>query len=295
MKCDLHVHSLHSGNCNIPFFSGFCRESYSDPEQVYQALKRKGMDLVTLTDHDSIEGAASLRRHPDFFVSEEVTCRMPSGTSLHVGVYDLTERQHVEIQRSRNDLLSLLAYLSEARLFFSVNHMFSALTGQRRLDDFFWFGEYFPAFEVLNGQMSPFHNRQARQHAESLGKVGLGGSDAHVIASLATSYTEVPRARSKSEFLSALRAGGGIPAGTNGGYLRPTRDIFGIAAGLIREKRAVALFAPLAPLVPLATLAVRIHDAAFARIWARRIHPQGPFGLLGGRIRPANEMAERFA
>lgn len=295
MKCDLHVHSLHSGNCNIPFFSGFCRESYSDPEQVYQALKRKGMDLVTLTDHDSIEGAESLRRHPDFFVSEEVTCRMPSGTSVHVGVYDLTERQHIEIQRRRNDLLSLLAYLSEARLFFSVNHMFSALTGRRQLDDFFWFQEYFPAFEVLNGQMSPFHNSQARRHADSLGKVGLGGSDAHVIASLAASYTEVPGVRSKSDFVSALRGGNGIAAGGSGGYFRLTRAIFGIAAGMIQEKPATALFVPLAALVPLVTLSVLIHDAAFARLWARRLHPQGSFSLFGGRVRPGNEMAERFA
>src|SRR5882672_6509704 len=103
MRCDLHVHSKHSGNCNIPFFNVFCRESYSDPEEVYHALKRKGMDLVTLTDHDSIEGAERLRRYADFFVSEEVTCRMPSGASVHVGVYNITERQHVEIQRRRND------------------------------------------------------------------------------------------------------------------------------------------------------------------------------------------------
>jgi hypothetical protein len=253
------------------------------------------MDLVTLTDHDSIEGAEKLRRHPDFFVSEEVTCRMPSGTFIHMGVYDLTERQHIEVQRRRNDLLSLLAYLSEARLFFSVNHMFSALTGRRYLDDFTWFEEYFPAFEILNGQMSLFHNRQARQHAESQGKVGLGGSDAHVIASLAASYTEVPRARSKSEFFSALRAGSGIAAGGSGGYFRLTRAIIGIAAGMIQEKPATALLAPLAPLVPLLTLSVLIHDAAFARLWARRLHPGGSLSLLGGRVRPANEMAERFA
>src|SRR4029077_13181177 len=110
------------------------------------ALKQKGMDLVTLTDHDSIEGAEILRRHPDFFVSEEVTVRMPSGTSAHIGVYDLTERQHVEIQKRRTDLFSLLAYLSEARLFFAVNHVFSSLTGRRKLEDFHYFEEYFPGF-----------------------------------------------------------------------------------------------------------------------------------------------------
>ena len=127
MKCDLHVHSIYSGPCTTPVLSRFCKESYSQPEAVYAQLKRKGMDLVTLTDHDSIEGAEQLRRYPDFFLSEEVTCRLPSGTIAHIGVYDINERQHIEIQRRRNDLASLLAFLSEARLFFAINHAFSSL------------------------------------------------------------------------------------------------------------------------------------------------------------------------
>ena len=82
MKCDLHVHSVHSGACTTPVFRHFCRESYSDPEELYVRLKRRGMGLVTLTDHDSIDGLEALRGHGDFFMSEEVTCRMPSGTGL---------------------------------------------------------------------------------------------------------------------------------------------------------------------------------------------------------------------
>src|SRR5437763_10294149 len=95
----------------LPFMRQFCRESYTPPEAVYEKLKCLGMDLVTITDHDCIDGSECLRRYPDFFVSEEITCRMPSGTELHVGAYDLTERQHVEIQRRRDDLASLVAYL----------------------------------------------------------------------------------------------------------------------------------------------------------------------------------------
>ena len=109
MRCDLHVHSIHSGTLPVAILRHFFLESYSDPNDVYNTLRKRGMDLVTLTDHDSIEGAEALRKHPDFFVSEEVTCRMPSGTRAHVGVYDLTERQHCEINRRRNDLIRLIA------------------------------------------------------------------------------------------------------------------------------------------------------------------------------------------
>src|SRR6185503_10318641 len=89
MRCDLHVHTRHSGMCTVPLLSAVCRESYNEPAAVYAKLKRLGMDLVTITDHDSIDSVECLRSRPDFFLSEEVTCRLPSGTSLHVGVYDI--------------------------------------------------------------------------------------------------------------------------------------------------------------------------------------------------------------
>src|SRR5271168_1640585 len=145
MKCDLHVHTLHSGMCTVPVLKKICRESYNDPLHVYETLKRRGMDLVTVTDHDSIDAVEPLRRHPDFFLSEEVSCRMPSGTHLHMGVYGIEERDHIELQRRRDDMPSLLAYLDEQRLLFSINHVFSGLTGARKMDDFETFAARFPA------------------------------------------------------------------------------------------------------------------------------------------------------
>src|ERR1700732_1946084 len=134
MKCDLHVHTRYSGKCHIPLLKRICRESHNDPEAVYQALKRRGMDLVTITDHDSIDAAESLRRYPDFFLSEEVTCTMPSGTEMHAGVYGIEEYDHIELQRRRHDVESLRAYAVERRLFVSVNQLYSSLTGPRTED-----------------------------------------------------------------------------------------------------------------------------------------------------------------
>jgi len=70
VKCDLHVHSYFSGPCTPAWLGTICRESYSDPAEVVGALRRRGMDLFTLTDHDSIEGSSSLRALPNFFLSE---------------------------------------------------------------------------------------------------------------------------------------------------------------------------------------------------------------------------------
>lgn len=192
MRCDLHVHSLHSGTLPVAILRHFFLESYSAPKDVYSTLRKRGMDLVTLTDHDSIGGAEELRRYPDFFVSEEATCTMPSGTQAHVGVYDITERQHVEINRRRNDMIRLLAYLSEQRLFFTVNHVFSSVTGRRHADDFEWFAGYFPAVEARNGQMLASANQHAAEFARKRCKTQVAGSDAHALASVGTTYTEVP-------------------------------------------------------------------------------------------------------
>lgn len=229
------------------------------------------MDLVTLTDHDSIGAAEILRRHPNFFVSEEVTCRMPGGTVVHIGVYDITERQHLEIQRRREDLLCLLAYLTERRLFFSVNHVFSSLTGRRNLEDFAFFKGYFPAFEIRSGQMLPFHNREAERFARRLGKVGLAGSDSHAIPSVGSAYTEVPDARNKSEFLQGLRAGKAVVWGENGNYFKLTRDVLWITAKMIQENPWKLFLSPLAVLLPLATLATMLDEMLFARRWSARL------------------------
>jgi predicted metal-dependent phosphoesterase TrpH len=145
MRCDLHVHTMHSGMCTIPVFKHFCRESYNDPLALYETLKRRGMQIVTVTDHDSVGAAEVLRRFPDFFVSEEVTCTLPGGTEAHIAVYDINERQHVEIQARRNDMPRLLAYFREQDLPFGVNHAFSALTGRRCAADFALFESEFPS------------------------------------------------------------------------------------------------------------------------------------------------------
>ena len=291
MKCDLHVHSYFSGMCEVPGLTRVCRECYSRPEDVHRTLRNRGMDLVTLTDHDSIEGSEPLRRYAHFFLSEEVTCRMPSGTSAHIGVYGITERQHLELQRRREDLPSLLAYLNEQHLFFSLNHPFSALTGRRADEDFDWFESMFPAYETRNGHMLPRHNQSAAELARRLGKAAVAGSDAHALASAGTAYTVIPGARTKSEFLRGLRAGQGIPAGDQGSFLKLTRDVYTIAGAMMRENPWTALLLPLAPAIPIYTLAVLLHEASFARRWSaqavsrRRAQPVIPARARRPRVR----------
>jgi predicted metal-dependent phosphoesterase TrpH len=271
VKCDMHVHSYFSGPCTTPLVRRFCRESYSDPEEVYSLLKLRGMTLFTLTDHDSIEGAEKLRKHSEFFLSEELTCRMPSGTEIHIGIYDFHERQHAQLQQRRNDLVALLMYLSERRILFSVNHVFSSVTGRREREDFAWFQNYFPAIEARNSHMLESANAHAASLAKQWDKIALGGSDAHALASVGTAYTEVPGARDKQEFFDGLRNRMGRVTGESGCFSKLTRDVFLIALEMMGEKSWTTLLTPLAVLVPVITAWNFRDERQFSRRWSAEL------------------------
>jgi predicted metal-dependent phosphoesterase TrpH len=252
---------------NVPGLDLICRESYNDPAAVYHRLKALGMSIVTITDHDSIEVAESMRKYPDFFLSEEVTVRMPSGTELHLGVYGISERDHAEIQRRRSDFIALLMYLTERKLFFSCNHVFSGLTGRREADDFAWFASYVPAFETRNGQMWPEANAGAARLAARLGKVAIAGSDSHTIAGVGLTHTEVPGARTVEEFFAGLRTGRGRVHGRGGSYWNLTADVYRIILGMLQEKPWTLALTPLAVLVPAFTAGHWMNEIRFCKKW----------------------------
>ena len=275
MRCDLHVHTNASGMFNAPGLKHLCQECYSEPLAVYDLLKQRGMSATTVTDHDSIEGAEALRPRPDFFLSEEVTVRMPSGTEMHLGVYNLTERDHTEIQRRAKDFIALLMYLTERKLFFSVNHVFSGLTGRREAEDFAWFESYVPAYEARNGQMWRKSNESAARLAARLGKIAIAGSDAHALSGVGLTYTEVPGARTADEFFAGLRGGWGRVAGEHGSYGRLTGDVFSIIGSLFAAKPWTAMLSPLALLAPAFSAGHWINEIRFCRKWSTAMESAG--------------------
>ena len=62
MRCDLHVHSARSGPVDVRPFARVANESYVEPLAVYEQARRRGMNLFTLTDHDTIAGVLELAR-----------------------------------------------------------------------------------------------------------------------------------------------------------------------------------------------------------------------------------------
>jgi hypothetical protein len=186
-----------------------------------------------------------------------------------VGVYDIQERDHVEIQRRRDDLAALFAYLNERELLFSINHAFSGLTGSRVEADFDDFAECFPAVEVLNGQMLPVANGHAEAFATRHRKIGLAGSDSHTLAGLGRTYTQVQGAADRREFVDGLKRGRTAAFGESGGYPKLLRAVLDISCSMIGERRWTLALAPLMSGVPLVVFAILARELTFARHWGR--------------------------
>jgi predicted metal-dependent phosphoesterase TrpH len=57
--------------CTVPVLSRVCLESYNEPRALYARLKQRGMDLVTVTDHDSIDAAENCAATPTSFSAKK--------------------------------------------------------------------------------------------------------------------------------------------------------------------------------------------------------------------------------
>jgi predicted metal-dependent phosphoesterase TrpH len=244
LRADLHVHTWASTvNGNLPFLRS--RDCYSAPIDVYRVAKARGMDLVAITDHDSISGALELLdRLPDasdVIVGEEVSCRFADGDiEVHLGVYGMTEPLHRNIQPLRGNVFEVTSFLRAHGLFFSLNHLLHFYRRQTPLDNYLRLLDEVPALEARNGTMVPAHNELVEAIAarwRSAGRPGLaviGGSDAHTLRRIGRTWTQAP-GRTREEFMTSLRHGLASPGGSHGGTWAVTGDAYVVIASYIRS------------------------------------------------------------
>jgi predicted metal-dependent phosphoesterase TrpH len=242
-RADLHVHT------NASIFKYFraanSRDSYNEPEEVYRLCKARGMDFVTFTDHDTVDGCLRFQdRHPelqDFFVSAEIETFFPkTGHRIHVNVFDLTARQHAVIHRKRRNIFDLVDYLKAEDLLFSANHMFQSYRFRQAPEVFVdTMLRLFDVFEVKNGTMAYQHNALVEDLLGAVkrkrGSVALiGGSDAHTYPPVASVFTLAPGPTWK-EFLGSIRQGRAVAWGTEQGFTRVLLDVYGLLGKFYRS------------------------------------------------------------
>ena len=218
-RIDLHCHSRYSIE-HIRWLPGLKFWPLLEPGELYDLAKRRGMDFITITDHDSIDGCKALLDQrgplPDFIVGEEVSVRFPEdSTIIHVNVFDIDETQHSEIQRLRGNIYEVVEYMREIDKLFVLNHM--TWTAQHRplktwqMETML---ELFPVFEGINGTRGYAHNAFTWKVTRDHDKVLVAGSDSHTNRIGAT-YT-LSQGETANELISSIKAGVATPCGAFG-------------------------------------------------------------------------------
>ena len=163
------------------------------------------------------------------FVSEEITTYFPDDKcKLHVLAYDVSEKQHEDITRLREDVFALVPYLRSRNITHAVAHPLYSPNERLTMEHFEQMLLLFNIFEQ-NGARDDAQNEAlgalvqllqkedlellANKHGiEPYGvkpwqKTLIGGSDDHSSLHIASKYTEVKEAGNVSEFLKNMALG----------------------------------------------------------------------------------------
>jgi glycosyltransferase involved in cell wall biosynthesis/predicted metal-dependent phosphoesterase TrpH len=205
-------------------------ECATPPQEVYELARRRGMDFVTITDHDTIDGCLELADRPDCFVSEELTARFAGEPqAVHVLCYGITPGDHEWLQAHSGDVEACAAYLHESGVACALAHPFYNVAApltrrhRRRL------AELFPIWEVRNGSRAAELNMPAAIYVETHGGTGIGGSDDHAGVDIGRTFTEAPAAATPEEFLRHLRRGDAEAGGEQGSAAKWTHAAMALA------------------------------------------------------------------
>lgn len=194
-KADVHVHTRYSGFGRykaITFPESICR-----PEDVVNEARRRGVQVLCVTDHNSVKGALRASEYSKRFsdievvVGEEITAKEGEviGLFLEEGVpQGLPVRETIDKIRAQGGLVI-------------APHPFSCHVPAlgRMVDDLDIDG-----LEVLNGgHVDGYANEAAKRYASNGRWAVLGGSDAHASAQIGCCYTTF-EGRTAEDFRKAI-------------------------------------------------------------------------------------------
>jgi glycosyltransferase involved in cell wall biosynthesis/predicted metal-dependent phosphoesterase TrpH len=231
-RVDMHCHSTASEVSKLGVQRALgLPECATAPEEVYELAKRRGMDFVTITDHDTIDGVLAIANRPDVFVSEELTAHFRGEPqAVHVLCYGITPEDHEWLQANSADVELCAMYLYAQEIACALAHPYYAVGApltarhRRRL------AELFEIWETRNGARARELNRPAAMYVETLDGTGIGGSDDHAGVDIGRTWTEAPTASTPTEFLAHMRAGNVTAKGKQGSAAKWAHAAIALAA-----------------------------------------------------------------
>lgn len=252
-RADLHVHSKYSDRPSEWFLRRIgSPESFVDPHALYRTCRDRGMDYVTITDHNSIKGALEIAHLPGTFLSSELTTYFPENNcKVHCLVWGITEKTFATLDELRPNIYDLHRYMNNNHIVHAIAHPLFAVNDRLTPDQFEKLILMFKRFEGLNGSRHPRAGTLARTVFENLTpelieqladrhgitpigsepwkKFITGGSDDHSGLYTAEAHTVTPHASTVFDFLQHLSEGRHDRGGRAGTSVRLAHSLYGIA------------------------------------------------------------------
>jgi len=167
-RVEFHCHTLVS------------KDSLVRPEDLLERCRRKQIDRVVITDHNSIQAAEyAFRLDPKrVIVGEEIMTQQ--GEILAAFMTEEIPAGLPSVQ--------VIDRLRQQGAFISVSHPFDQMrSGHWQLDDLLQIAPLVDAIETFNARcMLPSYNTQAEIFAKNHNLPGTAGSDAHALIELGT-------------------------------------------------------------------------------------------------------------
>jgi len=194
-RADLHMHTTAS-------------DGWPSPRELVDHAGGIGLDLIAVTDHDTIEGAlraaehASRRTKLEIVIGEEVSSRDGHIVALFI---------EKKIRPGMSAAATVHAIHDQGGLAVAVHPFWRTQRRTRsgRVHGVGWLAAEleFDAVEIENATPGFYlFNQLARRLNMGLGSAEVGGSDAHILDAVGRAYTEFP-GRTPKALRAAIEAG----------------------------------------------------------------------------------------
>lgn len=174
LRLEFHCHTIYS------------KDSLTRPADLLNTARRRGIDRLIITDHNTIAGARSA-----YAIDPQ---RVIIGEEIKTQKGELLAAFVSEEVPAGLPPLEAIARLREQNAFISVSHPFDHFrNGAWALSDLQEIAPLVDALEVFNARVIwPHHNRMAADFARLHGLPGTVGSDAHALIELGAATLLTP-------------------------------------------------------------------------------------------------------
>ncbi len=172
LKLDLHLHSKYSD------------DGMGSPREIIKLIKKKGLDGLAITDHNSIEGSLkALKIAPkDFIVIPGLEVSTADGHILGLNIKENISKS-LPIEETVEKII-------EKGGIAIVPHLFRNMSGIKD-ENLKKIHKKIPAIEVYNSCSLPKTNIKTAKIAKKYNLGGTGGSDSHDLVYAGYAYTIV--------------------------------------------------------------------------------------------------------